>query len=457
LAGEAGGRAIVEQNLLDEVTALCEWPSGVMGSFDEAFLAVPAEVLIETMQTHQKYFPVVSLSGKLLPRFITISNIESHDDSQIRAGNERVIRPRFADAAFFWRQDLKRPLADFGRDLKMVLFQEKLGTLAEKAARLGQICRHLAGLLDMDEQLAARSAQLSKCDLLTRMIFEFPKLQGVMGRYYAEKSGEHPCVVSAMEEQYLPRHAGDDIPKTDCGLVLSVADRLDTLVGIFAIGQRPTGVKDPYGLRRSAIGLLRILIETPLPLDLEEILEFSARELRNKVDAQEAAREVFDYCMERLIGYYQDRGVGKDSVDAVLALKPSVPSDIHRRIKAVESFRALPEAEALAAANKRIRNILRKGQREERHDIDSSLLREEAEQRLRARVEKMESVVSPLLDVFDYEGALKALAGLRTDVDGFFDTVRVNVGDRELRRNRLALLEEVESMFLRVADISLLS
>ncbi|MEA3274799.1 MAG: glycine--tRNA ligase subunit beta, partial [Pseudomonadota bacterium] len=331
LAADTGGRAILEPELLNEVTGLCEWPTAVIGAFDEEFLEVPPEVLIETMQKNQKYFPLLSPEGRLLPRFITVSNIESREPGQVRAGNERVIRPRFSDAAFFWQQDRKKPIAAFAPKLATVVFQKELGTLAEKAARVGQVSRYIAGLLGVDEELAARSAHLAKCDLLTLMIFEFPSLQGVMGRYYAEQSGEHPCVVAAMEEQYLPRHAGDRLPQSQCGQVLSVADKLDTLVGIFAIGQRPTGVKDPYALRRASIGLLRILIETPLALDLRELLEFTAEELRDKVDAKQAAAEVFDYCMDRLKGYYQDQGIGADAVDSVLAGDVRVPSDIHKR------------------------------------------------------------------------------------------------------------------------------
>jgi glycyl-tRNA synthetase beta chain len=454
LAAPSGGRPVVEADLLDEVTALCEWPSALMGGFDEGFLEVPPEVLIETMQKHQKYFPVVSGTGELLPSFIAISNIQSRDPDQVRAGNERVIRPRFADAAFFWHQDLKQPLDAFVPKLAKVVFQVKLGTLAEKSARVGQISRYIAGLLGFDEDLAARSAELAKCDLLSQMIIEFPSLQGTMGRYYAEKAGEDPCVVAAMEQQYLPRHAGDQLPRSRCGQVLSIAEKLDTLVGIFAIGQRPTGVKDPYALRRATIGLLRILIETPLALDLREVLDFTAEELRDKVDAKTAAAEVFDYSMERLKGYYQDRGIGVDVIDSVLAVHPRVPSDIHRRVLAVESFRLLPEAEALTAANKRIRNILRKSSETAPGEVDGSVLQEEAERRLAARIPELQAAIVPLLQQQDYEGVLKTLSRLRTDVDEFFDQVMVMAEDSELRLNRLALLRFIESLFLRVADIS---
>ena len=456
VAAEAGGRAVLDEALLDEVTALCEWPSAVFGAFDEEFLEVPPEVLIEAMQKHQKYFPVVSASGQLLPSFVTVSNIQSRDRAQVRAGNERVIRPRFSDAAFFWRQDLKTPLAELAPRLDKVVFQERLGTLAEKSARVGRVSRYIADLLGMDEALAARAAQLAKCDLLTHMILEFPSLQGTMGRYYADKAGEDPCVVSAMEEQYLPRHAGDALPKSDCGLVLSSAEKIDTLVGIFAIGERPTGVKDPYALRRAAIGLLRTLIETPLPLDLRDVLRFSASTFEDKVDAHAAAVAVFGYCMERLKGYYQDRKISGDVVDSVLATGPGVPSDIQRRILAVQSFRVLPEAEALTAANKRIRNILRKSGESTPTEIDLGALRESAEVRLEERISSLGKSIAPLLEAQDYGGVLRSLSGLRDDVDGFFDGVMVMAEEPELRRNRLALLRALEALFLQVADISLL-
>lgn len=456
LAQSSGGKAVLDEGLLDEVTALCEQPTAILGSFEPEFLEVPPEVLIETMQKHQKYFPIRSPSGDLLPRFITISNIRSTDPDQVRAGNERVIRPRFADAAFFWEQDLKHPLESYAEKLGNVVFQKDLGSLAEKSMRVGQVSRHIAGHLGFDEELAARAALLGKCDLLTQMIFEFPSLQGTMGRYYAEKAGENPCVVAAMEEQYLPRHAGDALPTSDCGLVLSIADRLDTLVGIFAIGQRPTGVKDPYALRRASIGLLRILIETPLALDLQEALDFAAHQLKTRVDATAAASQVFDYVMERLKGYYQDQSIGGDVVDSVVSLRPRTPSDIHRRILAVESFRELPEANALTAANKRIRNILRKTDEQIPETVDSGALEEDAERRLANLIPEVGSRITPLLAAQDYAGVLKCLAGLRNDVDAFFDQVMVMTDDLSLRRNRLALLRSIELLFLEIADISLL-
>lgn len=454
LAEEVGGTARIDQNLLQEVTALCEWPIAIMGSFDEQFLDVPPEVLIETMQKNQKYFPVLGADGRLQPRFITISNIESKDPSVVRAGNERVIRPRFADAAFFWQQDLKRPLEAFVPGLESVVFEKRLGTLAEKSARVSQIGRHIAGHLGLDEERVARAAHLAKCDLLSSMIFEFPSLQGIMGRYYAERSGEDPCVVAAMEEQYLPRHAGDRLPQTPCGRVLSLADRLDTLVGIFAIGQRPTGVKDPYALRRASLGVLRLLIETPLELDLKELLEFTAEELRAKVDAKRAADQVFAYVMDRLQGYYQDQQIDPDTVDAVLARSLTVPSDIDKRIRAVQEFRSLPQAKSLAAANKRIRNVLRKAEDDYPATPDSHALELEPEKVLNDRILQLRQEVGPLLLRGEYAATLKRLSTLREAVDYFFDNVMVMVDDAQLRCNRLSLLHSLHALFLEVADIS---
>ncbi len=454
LAAEAGGDVVMHDELLEEVTALCEWPSAILGGFDPKYLEVPAEVLIETMQKNQKYFPLRSAEGSLLPMFITIANIESLDPGEVRKGNERVIRPRFADAAFFWSQDLKQPLESYGERLKTLIFQDKLGTVAEKSQRVAQISRYIAGILGYDEDLAARAAHLAKCDLMTSMIFEFGGLQGVMGRYYAEHSGEHPAVCAAMEEQYLPRHAGDRLPTTDCGRILSLAEKLDTLVGIFAIGQRPTGVKDPYALRRAAIGILRLLIETPLELDLRELLDFTAQEYRTKLDATAAAGEVFDYVLDRLKGYCQDQGLAADQVDAVLAIGVRVPSDIYRRILAVRDFSQLPEAVALTAANKRIRNILKKSDEQPDDHVDQTLLVDPEEISLAARIRELAPQVRGLIEVGDYAGTLQILAGVRPEVDAFFDQVMVMTEDPRIRANRLALLAGLEGLFLGIADIS---
>jgi len=453
-ATNAGAIAIIDEALLDEVTALNEWPTPIMGSFDERFLEVPAEALIKAMQEHQKYFPVVNKDGGLLPHFITISNIESRDPEQVRSGNERVIRPRFSDAAFFWEQDLKQPLDKHIEALKGVVFQKKLGTLFEKSQRIARLSGLIAEELGLDPALAKRAAELSKCDLLSNMVGEFPALQGTMGRYYAEKGGEVPDVAAAMEEQYLPRHAGDRLPETYCGRAIAIADRLDTLVGIFAIGQKPTGEKDPFGLRRAALGVLRIIIETPLQLDLEVLLQAAADGLSDQVPAQEAVTNVLDYMMERLRAYYADRDIPVDVIDAVLARRPTRPADFDQRVRAVAAFQNLPEAESLAAANKRIRNILRKAEDEYPATPDIALLQEQSEKALAAQIAELTPDVEPLFEQGRYTEALQRLACLRAAVDTFFDDVMVMCDDDLLRKNRLALLSSLSALFLQVADIS---
>ena len=454
IASAEGGVLHLDPELLREATALCEWPVALLGGFEEKYLGVPSEVLIETMQSNQKYFPIFHPSGRLLPMFITISNIESRNPTLVRAGNERVIRPRFADAAFFCGQDLKHPLETLAQGLGNVVFQEKLGTLAEKADRVAVLARRIAEEIGLDPTLAERASHLAKADLLSNMVAEFPSLQGTMGRYYAEKANEDPCVAAAMEEQYLPRKAGDRLPTTACGRALAIADRLDTLVGIFAIGQRPTGVKDPYALRRAALGVLRILIETPLPLNLRDLIDAAGIGIEEKLGSGQAAHEVFAYMMERLVGYYQEWGIAADVVDAVLARGISVPSDIDARVRAVHTFRNLPEAESLAAANKRIRNILRRTDDEIPERPDPASLVDPSERVLAERVERLRREVEPALQRAEYSNALATLAALKSPVDAFFDEVMVMVDDARLRRNRLALLQSLEGLFLQVADLS---
>lgn len=457
MAAEVDGAASIPDELLDEVTALCEWPVALLGRFDEAFLEVPAEVLIETMQKHQKYFAVRARSGDLLPYFIAVSNIESLNPDAVRAGNERVIRPRFSDARFFWEQDLRTPLADRRPALERIVFQHKLGSVADKSRRVAGACRHIAAALGYDPALAERAAELAKCDLVTAMVGEFAGLQGIMGRHYATHAGEDPCVAAAMEEQYLPRHAGDRLPDSACGRVLSLVDKLDTLVGIFAIGERPTGVKDPYGLRRAAIGVLRILIETPLPLDLRTLLQNSAAAFPEALGAPAAVDTTYDYIMERLRGYYADQGIAADAVDAVMAVDASTPSDFDQRVRAVTAFVRLDAATALAAANKRIANILKKAEfAPGESEPDSALLLEPAERNLAERIGELQARVLPLLESPDYTAALAMLAELRPDVDRFFDDVMVMVEDADLRASRLALLEKVRALFSSIADISAL-
>lgn len=456
LAAELGGTAIMPDALLDEVTALVEWPVPVAGRFEERFLAVPQEALISTMQDNQKYFALVDSNGKLMPHFITVANIDSRDPHQIAAGNERVIRPRFSDAEFFWNQDKQTPLAERRAALQKMVFQQKLGTLYDKSARVAQLAAYIAEQLGADSALAVRAAELGKCDLVTSMVFEFTELQGTMGRYYAQHDGEHPEVAAALEEQYLPRFAGDGLPQTPTGRILALAERLDTLAGIFAIGQKPSGAKDPFALRRAALGVLRILIEQHLPLDLVALLDQAADGLTAQLGAKPATHEVLDYILERLRAYYQEQGIGAELVEAVASLKPSQPLDFDRRVKAVAAFRQLSAAESLAAANKRISNILKKVEGALPESIQPALLQLPAEQALAQAIQHQDNKVTPLFAAGEYEAALLSLAALREPVDRFFEEVMVMADDLDLRQNRLALLNRLRGLFLRVADLSVL-
>ncbi|SEK79057.1 glycine--tRNA ligase subunit beta [Ectothiorhodospira marina] len=455
-AAELGGRAVLDEALLDEVTALVEWPVAVVGHFESRFLEVPQEALILTMQDNQKYFAVVDGQGRLMPHFITISNVDSREPERVREGNERVIRPRFADAEFFWKQDRQRqrPLESHLDGLRHVVFQQKLGSLHAKTLRVEQLAGYLAGQIGAPEAEARRAAHLCKCDLQTLMVYEFTELQGTMGRYYAQHDGEAASVARALEDQYLPRHAGDDLPGEAVGRVLALADRLDTLVGIFAIGLKPTGAKDPFGLRRAALGVLRILVEAELPLDLEDLLQQAARGYGDAVPAMEAVPQVLDYVMERLRAYYHDRGIRPEVFDAVLSVRPTRPLDFDRRVRAVETFLGLPEAEPLAAAHKRIHNILRKVEGDLPEQVDPERLQEDAERALHERLEALWAPVSAHFDVGEYTQGLTELATLREPVDAFFDQVMVMAEDAALRDNRLALLNRLAGLFLRVADLS---
>lgn len=456
LAAELGGKAIMPEELLDEVTALVEWPVPVAGRFEERFLDVPQEALISTMQDNQKYFALVDAEGKLMPRFITIANIESNDVAQISAGNERVIRPRFSDAEFFWNQDKKQPLENRREQLKSMVFQQKLGTLYDKSGRVAQLAAAIAKQLGADEKLAVRAAELAKCDLVTSMVFEFTELQGAMGRYYAQHDGEPAEVATAMEEQYMPRFAGDELPSTATGRILALAERLDTLAGIFGIGQKPTGAKDPFALRRAALGVLRILIEQQLPLDLADLLDKAADGLTPQLGKKPDTQEALDYILDRLRAYYQEQGIGANLVDAVASLKPTQPLDFDRRVKAVAAFRALTAAESLAAANKRISNILKKVEGVLPETVNASLLQVEAEKALAAAVQAQQGKVLPLFAAGAYDDALLSLAELREPVDRFFDDVMVMADDAALKNNRIALLNQMRGLFLRVADLSVL-
>ena len=454
----AGGRALIDPELLDEVTALVEWPVALTGGFDERFLRVPQEALISTMQDNQKYFPLVDAHGRMLPRFIVISNIRSRLPEVVRSGNERVLRPRFADAEFFWEQDRRETLASREPWLATVVFERRLGTLADRAARMALLMQELAGPMGLDPALARRAARLAKCDLGTRMVFEFPELQGTMGRYYALHDGEPEPLAAALEQHYWPRQAGAALPEGPLAQALALADRLDTLVGIFAIGKEPTGAKDPFALRRAALGLLRILVERELPLALTPLLQAAAAGLTARVpDAPDAVARVRDYIRERLRGYLLDQGMAAEVFEAVAAVAPDVPLDFVRRARAVQRFRERPEAEALAAANKRIQNLLRKAEEPVRDTIDEGLLQAPAEQLLLEALQAIEPRVVAAVQRGDYVGAMADLAGLRAPVDAYFTDVMVMVEDPAVRGNRLALLRRMAQRFDSVADISRLA
>lgn len=453
-ADDLGGEALIDEELLDEVTALVEWPQAIAGSFEERFLAVPSEVLITTMQDNQKYFAVVDGDGKLLPRFIAVSNIESADPARVREGNERVIRPRFSDAEFFWEQDKKTPLADHREALKGVIYQDRLGSLFDKTERLISLAEWIAPQLGADVARARRAAALSKCDLLSAMVYEFPDLQGIMGCYYARHDGEPEAVALALDEQYMPRQAGDALPQSDIGEALALADRLDTLVGIFAAGHKPSGVKDPFGLRRTALGVLRILIERELDLDLEQGLQLAARQFPKALGADDVVAQVFDYAMDRLRAYYVDQKIPVDVIEAVMARRPTRPLDFDHRVRALERFRQLPEAQSLAAANKRIRNILKQAKGAISTAVDETLMQEPAERELFVALKALAEDVDAAFNDGEYQPALTRLTGLREPVDQFFDDVMVMVEDDALRNNRIALLNQLSEQFLRAADLS---
>jgi glycyl-tRNA synthetase beta chain len=469
LGASLGGEALVSGALLDEVTALVEWPVPVAGRFDDRFLALPPEVVVATVQDHQRYFPVRRADGSLTQWFITVSNIESADPAQVRAGNERVVRPRLADAAFFWETDRAQPLAARRDTLGAVTFQTQLGSVLARTLRVAGLAERIAPIAGAEPGLARRAAELAKCDLMTAMVGEFPELQGVMGRYYAAHDGEPEEVAIAIEEQYRPRFAGDALPSTAVGTALAVADKLDTLVGIFAIGQKPSGTRDPFGLRRAALGVLRILIERRLDLDLVAFVEIALAQVTADMAAVAAAAgkaprapatdvgaEVYDYMMERLRAYYLEAGAGvtTEMFDAVLARRPASPLDFDARLKALAAFLTLPDAASLAAANKRTANILRKAADALAPRVDPALLHHAAELELARALESLREDVERLLAERRYEAALRRLATLRPQVDAFFDGVMVMAEDPALRANRLALLAALQRLFLETADLS---
>ncbi len=450
--------AVIDPDLLDEVTGLVEWPVALTGSFEERFLQVPPEALISSMKEHQKYFHVVDAAGKLRPHFITVANIESSDPQQVVAGNERVIRARLSDAAFFFATDKKIPLAERVQTLDKIVFQQQLGTLLDKTGRVGTLAAALAQLIGAPVELAQRAALLSKADLVTDMVLEFADMQGIAGAYYASHDGEASDVAAALTQQYWPKFAGDRLPETPTACALGLADRMDTLVGIFGIGQPPTGSKDPFALRRTSLAVLRIVVEKNLDLDLRECLELAAAQFPGNIIAAGTAEQVLDYMIERFRAWYEEEHIPAEVFKAVSARNLSRPLDIHRRVRAVHAFSQLPQAQALAAANKRVSNIL--GKLDSAHsfgDVNADLLVEPAEKALALQLEGLAARCRQHLALNEYTDALTCLADLREPVDAFFDDVMVNVEAVALRNNRLNLLKQLRDQFLEVADISLLA
>ena len=450
-----GGVADIEESLLEEVTSLVEYPNVLAAKFEERFLAVPAEALVYTMKGDQKYFPIYDKEGKLLPHFIFVSNINPEDPTAIIEGNEKVVRPRLTDAEFFFKTDLKQKLVDRLPRLETVLFQQQLGTLKDKTDRIEQLAGEIAKQIGADEAKAKRAGLLSKCDLMTNMVFEFTDTQGVMGMHYARHDGEDEEVAVALNEQYMPRFAGDELPKSLVASAVALADKFDTLTGIFGIGQAPKGSADPFALRRAALGALRIIVEKNLPLDLEDLVKKSAALFGDKLTNQNVVADVVDFMLGRFRAWYQDEGIAVDVIQAVLARRPTRPADFDARVRAVSHFRTLDSAEALAAANKRVSNILAKADAAI-GEINLTACVEPAEKALAEAVLALRTEVQPLIAQGDYTTVLDKLANLRAPVDSFFDNVMVNAEDLALRQNRLAILNTLQDLFLQVADISVL-
>ena len=450
-----GGVADIEESLLEEVTSLVEYPNVLAAKFEERFLAVPAEALVYTMKGDQKYFPIYDKDGKLLPHFIFVSNINPEDPTAIIEGNEKVVRPRLTDAEFFFKTDLKQKLVDRLPRLETVLFQQQLGTLKDKTDRIEQLAGEIAKQIGADEAKAKRAGLLSKCDLMTNMVFEFTDTQGVMGMHYARHDGEDEEVAVALNEQYMPRFAGDELPKSLVASAVALADKFDTLTGIFGIGQAPKGSADPFALRRAALGALRIIVEKNLPVDLEDLVKKSAALFDDKLTNQNVVADVVDFMLGRFRAWYQDEGIAVDVIQAVLARRPTRPADFDARVRAVSHFRTLDSAEALAAANKRVSNILAKADAAI-GEINLTACVEPAEKALAEAVLALRTEVQPLIAQGDYTAVLDKLANLRAPVDSFFDNVMVNAEDPVLRQNRLAILNTLQGLFLQVADISVL-
>lgn len=455
-AKKVGGTAVIDPSLLDEVTALVEWPVALTGKFEERFLAVPSEALIASMKEHQKYFHVVDANGKLKNNFITVANIRSKDASQIIDGNERVIRPRLSDAAFFFETDKKTTLASLRERLKTIVFQAQLGTIYEKTERVAKLAQFIAEKLGADEKSATRAAELCKSDLVTNMVGEFDDMQGIAGYYYAINDGENAEVAAAMNEQYMPRFAGDQLPQTVTGTIIALADRIDTISGIFGIGQQPSGSKDPFALRRASIAVLRLLVEKNLTLDLRELLMFAKSQHKNLTVQNELVEQILGYMLDRFRAMFEDAKIPAEVFQAVAAKQLSQPLDINQRVLAVNEFSKLPQAQALAAANKRVSNILGKQTGAVTSVITESLLQEPAEKELAAAVNTKSNLVTPLFAAREYTKALALLADLQQPVDAFFDSVMVMCDDPSLQQNRVALLQQLRGLFLEVADISCL-
>ncbi|UDQ80343.1 glycine--tRNA ligase subunit beta [Erwinia rhapontici] len=455
-AAKIGGVADLSDSLLEEVTSLVEWPVVLTAKFEEKFLAVPAEALVYTMKGDQKYFPVYDNAGNLLPNFIFVTNIESKDPQQIISGNEKVVRPRLADAEFFFNSDRKRRLEDNLPRLETVLFQKELGSLRDKTDRIQALAGWIAAQIGADVNHATRAGLLSKCDLMTNMVFEFTDTQGVMGMHYARHDGEAEDVAVALNEQYQPRFAGDQLPSNPVACALAIADKMDTLAGIFGIGQHPKGDKDPFALRRAALGVLRIIVEKNLPLDLQTLTEEAVRLYGSKLSNAKAVDEVIDFMLGRFRTWYQEEGHSVDTIQAVLARRPTRPADFDARMKAVSHFRTLEQAASLAGANKRVSNILAKATEPLNDSVQASLLKENEEIKLATYVSALSSKLQPFFAEGRYQDALIELAQLREAVDNFFDKVMVNAEEKEVRINRLTLLAKLRELFLQVADISLL-
>lgn len=457
LAEENKGHAIIPNDLLEEVTALVEWPVPLLCSFEDRFLSVPQEALISTMQDNQKYFCLLDKRGKLLPLFITVANIVSNDPSQVIEGNEKVVRPRLSDAEFFFKKDIKQPLIEFNDRLKHVIFQAKLGTVLDKTIRVSQLAGKIANIIGADVDKAKRAGLLAKADLATEIVGEFPEMQGIAGYYYALASGESNDIALAINEQYMPRNMGGELPSTLVGSALAIADKLDTLVGIFGIGMFPSGNKDPYALRRAALGILRILLDNQLELNLADMVTESIKLYGECLDNPQTGQQVFDFIFDRLRARYEDEGINLTTYNAVRALKPSSPVDFEERVRAVENFRKLPEAQALSFANKRVYNILEKvDQTKIPLTVNSALLQDEQEKTLFTQSQKFEEIVPKLIAQREFFKALENLASLQVFLEDFFEHVFVNVDDNLVRANRYALLARIRRLFLGIADISLL-